>query len=225
MSAIDLNFNDLPDWQKSQLAYRRQVPTEIVAKPWSSSMAPTGSFHYFPRQVKPATGVTQWLADILESQAQPSCSLTTAEVPDALAEIRSAFGLNTAELAQVLHVTRQTIYNWAEPKSVEETNRQRIAKILELARQWNAIHPKPMGRIVSEDIDGTSLLALLGNSPLDEQSISRLFHKIADQLAAAEANRPPSASELIKKFGLEPLSESYQRRNLQSFLLAGRRGQ
>ncbi len=224
MTAIALNYCYHPSLDQSFHDWAGQSRTEIVSKPWATSTPSSGSYYPAPLEVSAESGVTRWFADILSLQDEGHCPLTTPEVPAALAEIREAFSLNVVQLAQVFGVSRQAVYDWREGKPVKVENRQRIADIQNLAHRWNELYPKPMGRVVAEEIDGSSSLSLMSAERIDEAAITAHFHVIAKRLAAAEANRPPSAHELIEKHGMQPLSESEQRRNAWSFFLTGRRG-
>ena len=59
---------------------------------------------------------------------------TVPEVPQALAEIRSIFSLNTAEMAEIFKVSRQTIYDWIAGGKINPGSRQRIAEVYYLAK-------------------------------------------------------------------------------------------
>lgn len=224
MIATALNYCQPPAWEQwdEEVAGRPRI--EIVEKAWANSAQSSGGFYSAPFEVSPETGVTRWLEDLLFAPHANICSLSTPEVPAALAEIREAFTLNVVQTAQVFGVTRQAIYDWREGNPVKEENRQRIAAIRALAHRWNDLHPKPVGRAVAEEIDGVSLLSLLAADPINEQQVERLFQTISERLAAAEANRPPSARELIEKRGMRPLPEAEARRNRWAAQLANRRG-
>lgn len=224
MTAIAMNYAELPNWECSFTEFPARPRVEIVSRPWGSSSISSGGYYSAPFEVSGESGVTRWLDDILWLSDESPCSLTTPEVPAALAEIRDAFSLSVVQLAQIFGVSRQAIYDWREGKPVKTENRQRIAAIRALAHQWMQTYPKPIGRVVAEEIDGTSLLALLSADQVDESAITPLLQKIAERLAAADANRPPSARELIEKHGFKPLPEADQRRNFKAAFLAGRRG-
>ena len=224
MTAIAMNYADHPYWERSITEFQLRPRVEIVSKPWGNSVISSGGYYSSPFEVSPESGVTRWLDDILSLPDESQCPLTTPEVPAALAEIRDAFSLNVVQLAQIFGVSRQAIYDWREEKPVKTENRQRIATIRSMARLWTNIYPKPVGRVVAEEIDGMSLLTLLSADQADESAITQLFHKIAERLATAEANRPPSARELIDTHGMQPLSDTDHRRNVKSAFLKGRRG-
>lgn len=224
MTAIALSYCAPPSSGPWEEGFLNRPRVEIVANPWTNSAISSGAFYSASFEVSPETGVTRWLGDLLSASEETLCPLTTPEVPAALAAIREAFSLNVAQMAQIFGVSRQAVYDWREGKPVKLENRQRIATIRALAHRWNDLHPKPVGRIVAEQIDGVSLLSLLSAEQVDPSAVERLFRTIAARLAAAEANRPPSARELIEKHGMQPLPEAEVRRNMRAAFLAGRRG-
>jgi hypothetical protein len=213
MIAIALQYTDIPwlDRERDARSYRPR--TECVSSPWGAGVS-SGSYYTLSSRVGAVPGVSILLSAILEAHDEKVCSLTTPEIPAALAEIRDALSLNISQLSNVLLVTRQTIYNWDEGKPVDESNRRRVAAVRELALTWLRDHGKPMGSVVAEEFDGESLISLFQSENFDEQAILRKFEAIAARIAVAESNPPPSARELAAKFGLEPVSKEEQRKNL-----------
>ena len=166
MSALALSHYDYADWNCED--FRRHPQVEIVSKPWASSVQSSGGYYSIPVEVNPKSGLSSWLDSILFTSEESHCPLTTPEVPNALTAIRSAFSMNMIQLAEVLRVSRQAIYDWMDGKPVKVENRQRIAAIHDFVQRWNDIYPKSMGRIVAEEIGGPSLLALLSADVFEE---------------------------------------------------------
>lgn len=214
MMATALQYTDMPGQDREWNAVFSRNKTECVSSPWAETLVSSGSYFSTCFRVAAIPGVSFLLSAILETCDKPSAALTTPEVPAALAEIRDAFSLNTSQLSHVLHVTRQTVYNWDDGKPVDESNRRRVAAVRELALNWLRDHGKPMGSVVDEEFDGESLLSLLQSEHLDEQAIHRKFEAIAARIAMAELNRPSSARELAAKFGIDPVTEVEHRKNL-----------
>lgn len=211
MSAIALSYHDLPH-------------DDLLERPWAFFAPSSGSCQHIPVRVNRQSGLTVWLDRIIQAPEENPHTLTSPEVPAALAEIRDAFSLSTVQLAQAIRVTRQAVYDWNRGKPVKPEHRDRIAAIQELVRQWRAIHSTAMGGIVAETLNGTSLFSLLASESLDTKAISDLFSVIASKLVEADASRPLTARELATKHGLEPLSQRDSRRNLQNTLLGSGHG-
>jgi hypothetical protein len=192
---------------------------------WDQFGTSSGSTGLISNRINPVNGLSDWLARILLAPEDTPQALSSAEVPQALAQIRDAFSLTTVQLSQVLLVSRQAIYDWSLAKPVKQEHRQRIAHLRELAIHWRELHPQPMGKIVNEEIEGTTLLSLLNAETLNQQAIQALLLVIASKLAAAATARPATARELAAKHGLQPISEAEYQRNLQhASLRFGRKG-
>jgi len=192
--------------------------------PWGIVGTSSGTAAARSVEVNPMTGISFLLGAILRIADRPaSLELTTPDVPGALTEIRDAFSLSTVHLAEVLDVSRQAVYDWSAGKTVKPENRQRIGQILEFVGKWRELHPAPMGPVVAEALDGSSLLDLLRADELDSHAIAGQLARIAARLGEIRAERPASARELAAKHGMRPLSEENQRRNLQAARLRHRR--
>lgn len=213
MIPIGLNYSELPYWERTYADILCRPRVELVSKPWPNSSPSSGGYYPSAFELSSRTGVTRWFADILSAPEAGFCSITTAEVPTALSEIRDGLSLKTAHLSTVLLVTRQTIYNWLDGKAVDLSNRRRIAAVRWFAHHWLELHGKPMGPIVAEEFDGESILSLLSGDVLDERRILRKFSVINDLLSVAQANRQLSAREIAEMHGLRSLTATEHRKN------------
>ena len=144
-------------------------------------------------------------------------ALLSADVPQALAEIRDSLSLSTVELSKIFKVSRQAIYDWIEGKNVAFQNRQRVAAINEIAQQWQAFELGRMGVLVREECNGQSLLELLCADALNQPAATSLINAIAAKLKKAQAAQTrPSAEEILERHGMEPLRGQAYRRNLKA---------
>lgn len=165
--------------------------------------------------------------------------MTDPEVPQALAEIRSIFSLNTADMAEIFNVPRQTIYDWVAGGQVNPGSRQRIADVHSLAKtsivrreaSSQACGPNKrgvfagerfrlsqpfLGTLVREEFDGQSILAALCAETLDTTLIEGLLEQVAAKRAQVEATRSvPSAQELLERHKMSPMRGQAYRRNLK----------
>jgi len=223
MSTIALNHYQLPDLEPYS-ADRRSSAPHRSASPWRTFGASSGAIREISHRISPASGVSYWLEAILGlAEKEATAELTTPDVPGALIEIRDAFSLNTVQLADVLGVSRQSIYDWNEGKTVKPQNRHRIAAILAFVEEWRKLHPGPMGPISSEIVEGVTLIELLRADRLESAAVSDLLVAISTRLGEITAERPLSARELAAKHGMPPLSAESHRRNLQNARLRNRR--
>lgn len=223
MNTLALDQYHLPDLQNGP-AYHFVTESRACELPWGTFGSSSGAIRIVPNWINPYTGVTYWLEGVLGiSQRPATVEVTTPDVPGALAEIRDAFSLSTVQLAEVLGVSRQAVYDWSAGKTVKPENRQRIGQILEFVGTWRGLHPGPIGPVVAEAMDGFSLFDLLCAEALDTHAISARLSSLAGRLDEIQAERPASARELAAKHGMRPLSEENQLRNLQTARLRVRR--
>ena len=101
---------------------------------------------------------------------------------EALASIKAAFGFTTKDLAEVLHVERQTIYAWIRGENYpNNTNNRRIRLLMTLADDWNAmskLSAKKVLRIKCGEDDMTFYEALCQDS-LDDEKIRSIVQQMA----------------------------------------------
>ncbi|MCB1207183.1 MAG: helix-turn-helix transcriptional regulator [Verrucomicrobiae bacterium] len=223
MNTLALDQYHLPDLQNGP-AYHFVAESRALEVPWGPFRSSSGAIRVVPHWINPASGLTYWLESVLGTSERPTAfELTTPDVPGALVEIRDAFSLSTVQLAEVLGVSRQAIYDWSSGRTVKLENRQRIGQILEFVGTWMELHPGPMGPVVAEAVDGSSLFDLLCADALDSHTISAHLSILAGRLEEIRFERPSSARELAARHGMRPLSEENQRRNLQTARLRVRR--
>ncbi len=102
--------------------------------------------------------IEDYLNDAENERVQPILS-----VAEKIAAVKSAFSLRTKELADVLHVERQTIYAWIrgenEPNMV---TLNRLDLFVKLAAYWNTHSPLPLShyQLVDQSQGEKSLLAV-----------------------------------------------------------------
>jgi hypothetical protein len=118
--------------------------------------------------------------------APPSVALSPASVLD---RVRTIFGLNISETAEVFGITRQTAYQWMKLPNMEQVraheNRDRLKQLYSAAQSWQNLPP----------LKGRWLYALLpaGNTVLDLLKAPQIdleaLHAAYQALAASTANR------------------------------------
>ncbi len=139
-----------------------------------------------------------------------------------ISEIKAAFGLTISQLAQVLRVQRQTIYDWIDedhPPQVQGQNRERLAAIQRLAIQWNALCQWPAGKGVTRyAVDGQTLLDLLSAETLDEVRIITVMRGLSEQVKAEWQHREKcSLANRLRDRGFQPVPEQSLRSVLAGF--------
>jgi hypothetical protein len=111
---------------------------------------------------------------------QASATLPLASVLD---RVRSVFGLNITETAEVFGITRQTAYQWMKLTDMEQVraheNRERIKQIYRAAQSWQD-HPPLKGRwLYALMPDGNTLLDLLKSHQIDLNALQAAYRALA----------------------------------------------
>lgn len=204
------------------VAYLDQASAEheaLASDTWPSLRLGTGASHSNQGFVRSLGGTFYtYLGTLLADETSEDIPVFSIDVPEALSDLRESLGLSTADLARVLRVSRQAIYDWTAGKPVKAENRQRLRALRDLAAAWRAHGAGPLGELRHQPIaDQPSLLALLAAAPLDLVALRARLDALAALHRQAVAARPPSAEELAARFALRPLSAQTQRRTLRTF--------
>jgi DNA-binding transcriptional regulator YiaG len=116
----------------------------------------------------------------------------TAE--EQLEAIQDALSLSVSRIADILNVTRPTIYAWTrgeviQPRDPADANRLR--RLYQVARRWQELSDVEAGSFVSLALgDGKpSLLSLLAASKWDDAAIDNALNSLADHLRERAALR------------------------------------
>ena len=156
-----------------------------------------------------AFALETWGGLLAEIAGQPAAE--RAEVlagADLVAELKSTLGINVTDLAMLVRVSRQTIYDWIGGGQVSEANYVRLLALRRVCLDWKVRVERPVGRLLhTRNAQGRSLLDLLGQEPLDHAPIGPQLDAMAAKAAAqAEERRERHAR-------LAPLSEKDQYEN------------
>lgn len=93
-------------------------------------------------------------------------------VARALADIANAFGLNASQMAEVLGVTRKTIYDWGAGATPRREKRDRIFGLQRMVLDWQRAGFQPPESSLHEAVvGGKGLHELLCADPLDPDAI------------------------------------------------------
>jgi transcriptional regulator with XRE-family HTH domain len=121
-----------------------------------------------------------------------------------LAAVRAHLSLSMVEVASALEVERPRIYAWLAGRSQpQERHRERLQRLLEVARRWSRLSNSPLGaRLRDRGEDGISLLDLFRSGRFDEAK-ARL-DALAEVRAARGVERSVrSIQEILARHGLE----------------------
>lgn len=112
------------------------------------------------------------LPPILREEPYAGAVVAAGGVARALADIASAFGLNTSQMAEVLGVTRKTIYDWEAGATPRREKLDRIFRLRRVALDWQRSGFHAPGSSLHEAVvGGKSLWELLCADPLDPDAI------------------------------------------------------
>lgn len=118
--------------------------------------------------------------------APPPVALSPAAVID---RVRTVFGLNISETAEIFGITRQTVYQWMKLTDMEQVraheNRDRIKQLYGAAQTWQNL-PSLKGRWLYALLpNGNTVLDLLKDPQLDIDAL----HAAYQALSAGTAER------------------------------------
>lgn len=139
-----------------------------------------------------------------------------ADLPEKLLVIRRYFSLATAELARVLDVHRQTIYDWMDRKyDPQATNYHRIESIYRMATEWRDLAHAPLRRALHlpiSSIGERTFYEELSLNPIDEQSLRQAFGSLREILE--RQSRAGKTREILKEHGFRATTTARRRRRI-----------
>jgi len=115
-----------------------------------------------------------------------------------LADIQAAFGGTGDELASILHVTRQTLYNYKSGMEPAVENKRRVQYFARLAKDFMAA-PGTLtkGILTIAQPEGYTLLDLMSAADVDSQAVRTVVSRIRD--ANDRSLRGKLAAELARE--------------------------
>ncbi len=159
------------------------------------------------------TPATQPTKDAAPSALRAALVLSVAEQAR---EALTALALNKTQLAEVLGVSRPTLYDWLDGKEPNSSNAQRLTTLLRLLARAGVTSTSPVSpRFLNQPLSegGTPLLAVLSAASLDEQLASALVLE-AKALSAQAETRRVSREDRLRTLGFEDPSSEQRREQL-----------
>lgn len=145
----------------------------------------------------------------LHGDAQNGDVMQDVTVGERLTAIRSNFQLNTIELAKVLRVTRQTIYDWnAERQTPQPNSLERLRALCSLSRKWRESIGADTETVHRKFADKAELIAALTTENLDSRTEEAVLG-IARTRSSVRTERK-SITETLRERGFRPASKSRQ---------------
>lgn len=153
----------------------------------------TGAGTILIHEVKPET---------IQAFGTAASNISPAEM---LKSVRDTFMLNISDSAQVLKISRPTVYQWSSLADIEQIrahkDRERLKQLYRLAQSW--IHRgQLLGRWLHETLSsGKSVLDLLSEENIDEVALFSAHSQLLanrSRLRTAEHERSMAAARSLK---------------------------
>ena len=133
-----------------------------------------------------------------------------------LEDVVMTFSLNVSQMAEVMRVSRQTIYDWRDGPELRPEHRERLNQLHGLVLQYRELDPIPIGEALTwvGASTGQSLFDLLRAEDLDLPAIRNVLTampaRIEDQFAEANAE-----IARIEKEGWPEIPENWRNETLR----------
>jgi transcriptional regulator with XRE-family HTH domain len=118
-----------------------------------------------------------------------------------LAALQAAFGFTTQDLAAVLGVSRQQLYNWLDAANdvrLQEASRARLSAVERIAKEWTSYSRAPLSSVSREALaGGSTVFTMLSADVIDEAAIVIAFDELLNKLQAA----PKTRSQRLREAG------------------------
>lgn len=146
----------------------------------------------------------------------------TADTSERLSFTRGQLSLNVTQLAEVLRVTRQTVYDWltgeAKPRAEQSF---RIKSVYDVARDWSRVSRTPIGDLLTTPVlDGISLIEALRTEVHDPDRIRLVLHVLQETIVVREAiplsGRTAAAAAAAYGYAIPDATEQERRRSAAS---------
>jgi DNA-binding transcriptional regulator YiaG len=129
---------------------------------------------------------------------QPSLTPAIAQeqgVNMRLQQIRENLGVSLSVLAELLQISRSTLYNWmGENSNLQEANKTQLERLEKRSRLWKSISEYPPGVFMrSREIEGKTLASWLQDADVSDQQLG-VYMQVVAQKALARERRLARAS-------------------------------
>lgn len=135
---------------------------------------------------------------------------------DQVTEALSALAVNKSQLAEILQVSRPTLYDWSEGKEPNNANAARLTALLRILEQGGASSRSPLFRrfvIHALTENGMALIDALRSEAWDERRVSALVCA-AKALGDEAESRRISKEDKLRALGFEEPSDEQRREQL-----------
>ncbi|MEL6195537.1 MAG: hypothetical protein AAFZ38_01430 [Myxococcota bacterium] len=137
-------------------------------------------------------------------------------VPHQMQELLAALSINKSQLAEILRVTRPTMYDWFQGKEPNFANADRLHALLRILRRASVSGAKPLNaRFVRKpmELDAPSIIELLATDDLDEDRLVQALRQ-ARALDEAATRRRTAREDRLRALGFEDPTNDERRERL-----------
>ena len=128
--------------------------------------------------------------------------------------IQQTLSLTRSDLADVLKVSRPTVYKWLRNEAAPHTqNLVRIGNVFLAAKRWQLFSDERLrGHVRAPIIQGRSIVDMLASDTIDAKELDLAFASIHGAVIREHSSR--RVSRVVKRIEFPPLSESEREDNL-----------
>jgi transcriptional regulator with XRE-family HTH domain len=134
-----------------------------------------------------------------------------------LEDVRADLGLSIADTADVMRVSRRTVYDWLEGQVPRSGAADRLAQLAQVARYWRGLGAPRAGKdlVRTRIAEQATLLTLFSAESLDVPTIQQTLDRVWQHLQVTTVNRQTNsiASRLRARGAVAP-PEADQRAEL-----------
>lgn len=164
------------------------------------------------------TGGESAVSVLLEAQKEPD----VLSYQETIASIRSALSLQIKELAEILGVTRPTVYSWINNDSQPSAdNRKRLQQVYRIASRWNQLCRLPAENLIrSPGRSSLSVLDLLKADTISEDTVVERLRELAELRMEQQANadlKQLTGDEIARRHGLKSRKFADQQHVIDAF--------
>lgn len=145
-----------------------------------------------------------------------SHDILTRPIVDQMQELQETLSLNKSQLAQILHITRPTLYGWLRGNEPNRANAERLGTLLSCLKQAQVSSTDPLNaRFVRHSMnrEGKSLLELLTEEDVNTSRVVRTIKWVHTLEVSAERERADRELRL-RELGFEAVGSQQRREQL-----------
>ena len=125
---------------------------------------------------------SRYMVDRMSQASGSSINIKYNTRQSQLSTIKEYFTLSDEELANLVGVSRKTLYNWERQGISKEKDRQRVFELSVIAEDWNYNKlPTDKEKLFTPVLGSTSIMQMLTDKELDREKIIFAGRRLAHQ--------------------------------------------